>query len=263
MNKIIKNEKGFSAVEIILVIVIIALISVVGWLVYKDHHKTTTINTPPTYSKATSKSTASNNTKSAATANPYAGWKTYNLASFGLSFKYPNTWTVTQGQPQCTGAIIVTAIPGNTELSQAATTISANLKQYTIFFDKYGTESSKCGPDGNSWKGDTYTYLQSSDQISSGVFKGDWLTFFGSTTGNKSQTLPDTAVVTDYDYKSSPNTFVDTGTVSYNNAIYQIEVNTSSVIGQQYAMPVPMNVSLFKTTQLYKDTLNMLNSIQG
>jgi uncharacterized protein (UPF0333 family) len=42
MNKITKNEKGFSAVEIVLVIVIVVLIGVVGWLVYKNHHKTAT-----------------------------------------------------------------------------------------------------------------------------------------------------------------------------------------------------------------------------
>lgn len=41
MIKKSKNQKGFSAVELVLVIVIVALIGVVGWLVYKNHHKTT------------------------------------------------------------------------------------------------------------------------------------------------------------------------------------------------------------------------------
>ena len=39
MNQLKINEKGFSSVEFILVIIIIALIGAVGWIVYKDHHK--------------------------------------------------------------------------------------------------------------------------------------------------------------------------------------------------------------------------------
>lgn len=263
MHKINKNESGFSAVEVILVVVIVALIVVVGWLVYKDHHKTTTLNASTTSSKATTKSTISNNTKTVATANPYAGWKTFSLSSLGVSFQYPSTWTATQGQPQCTGAIQVTVTPGSTELSQAATAINASLNQYTLLIEKYGTESSNCAPDGNNFNGDSYTYLQSSNELSSGVFKGDWLTFFGSTTGDKSQTLPDTGIVTDTDYKTSPNKFVDAGTLSYSGATYQIEINTSSVVGQQYTQPVPMNITSLSSTKLYKDTLGILNSVSN
>ncbi len=245
-----------------MLILVVALICVVGWLVYKNQNKNSALNTPSIYSKSTTTSKSSSNSNSPVATNTYGGWKTFNLASFGISFKYPSTWTISQGQPQCTGAIQVTAMPGNAEITQAATTLGANLKQYSLFFDKYGTESSNCAPDGNNWKGVSFTYLKSSDQISSGVLKGDWLTFFGSTSGNKSLTLPDTAVVTDTAYSSSPNTFTDSGTVSYSNSTYQIEVNTSSVVGQQYVHPVPMNVNLLKTTQIYKDTLNILNSIQ-
>jgi prepilin-type N-terminal cleavage/methylation domain-containing protein len=46
--KKINNESGFSAVELILVIAVIALLAVVGWMVYKDHHKTITISTKST-----------------------------------------------------------------------------------------------------------------------------------------------------------------------------------------------------------------------
>lgn len=260
MNKIVKNEKGFSAVEIVLVVVIVALIGVVGWLVYKNHHKTSTLNPSTTSSKAATKSTISSTSSTKTTINPYAGWKTFSLSSLGLSFQYPSTWTVTQGQPQCTGAIQVTAVPGSTELSQAASAIGASLNKFTLFVEKYGTESANCAPDGNNFKGDNYTYLQSSEILQSGVFKGDWLTFFGSTTGNKSQTLPDTGIVTDTDYTTSPGTFSDAGTLTYNNTTYQIEINTSSVVSQQYTQPVPMNITELSNTTLYKDTVNILNS---
>lgn len=44
MNKISKNEKGFSVVETLLVLVIVVLIGIVGYMVYKNHHKTTVPN---------------------------------------------------------------------------------------------------------------------------------------------------------------------------------------------------------------------------
>jgi hypothetical protein len=42
MNILHKNESGFSAIEAVVVLVIVVLIGTVGWLVYKNHHKTTT-----------------------------------------------------------------------------------------------------------------------------------------------------------------------------------------------------------------------------
>lgn len=46
MGKIRRNEAGFSPVEVVLVLVVVALVGVVGWLVYKNHSKTANSNTP-------------------------------------------------------------------------------------------------------------------------------------------------------------------------------------------------------------------------
>lgn len=91
MNKIKKNESGFSVTEVILVVVIVALIGVVGWLVYKDHHKTTTVNITNTPATKPSTSISSKT----ATTNPYAGWKSYSNSQ--LSFQYPSNWTAGNG----------------------------------------------------------------------------------------------------------------------------------------------------------------------
>ncbi|HVC36235.1 MAG TPA: hypothetical protein VNE40_02210 [Candidatus Dormibacteraeota bacterium] len=261
MGKLKNNQSGFSAVEIVLVLAVVVLIGVVGWLVYRNHHKINTTAITTTTSAEPTTTTKSPTTTPVQPANPYAGWKTFSLSSLGLSFQYPSSWTVTQGEPQCTGAIQVSMTPPDSEISQAATTLNTNLKKYSAGIVLFGTQSSKCAPDGNNFKGDEYTYLQSSDQITSGVFKEDWLTFFGSTTGDKSQTLPDTGIVTDTQYSSSPNTFVDAGTVAYNNKTYQINIGTDTGQYAQSAVPVPLNMDLFKTTSLYKDTLSILNSI--
>lgn len=261
MKKLKQNEKGFSAVELILVFVVIVLMGVVGWMVYKNHHKQAVkVITVTKTVVAPYKSIST-------TVNPYSGWKTYNLATLGISFQYPSSWVVSEGQPECTGAIQVTATPGGTEVSQAASTTGANLKSYIILIDKYGIESSSCAPDGNALKGVKYNYLQSSDMVASGALKSNWLTFFGSTSGEDqtvrapaSGTLPDTGVLTDTEYTPESTTFTDEGTVSFNGSTYQIEIITSSITGQQYISPVPMNISLLKTTSLYKDSINILNS---
>ncbi|HEY5267825.1 MAG TPA: hypothetical protein VII94_01670, partial [Candidatus Saccharimonadales bacterium] len=96
--KKINNEYGFSAVELILVIAVIALLGVVGWLVYKNDHKTTitTVN-----KNTTSATTSANKSNSGATttSNTYSGWKTYTLPVEKLSFRYPSGWTASNTTP--------------------------------------------------------------------------------------------------------------------------------------------------------------------
>jgi len=59
MNKLKQNESGFSAVEVVLVLIIVVLLGVVGWFVYKNQKKTspstttTTSTTTPTSTKTT------------------------------------------------------------------------------------------------------------------------------------------------------------------------------------------------------------------
>ncbi|HET8991571.1 MAG TPA: hypothetical protein VFN31_00865 [Candidatus Saccharimonadales bacterium] len=75
MGKLKNNQKGFSAVEATLILVIVILIGIVGYMVYKNHHNTTKASV------------------SSAPANPYAGWKTYTDSSGVFTFKYPADWT--------------------------------------------------------------------------------------------------------------------------------------------------------------------------
>jgi prepilin-type N-terminal cleavage/methylation domain-containing protein len=49
MNRISKNQKGFTAVEVLLVILILVVIGAVGYMVYhNDHHKNVTANVKAT-----------------------------------------------------------------------------------------------------------------------------------------------------------------------------------------------------------------------
>lgn len=84
MSKLRNNQKGFSAVEVVLVLVIVALMGAVGFLVYKNHNKTTTA------------SGATSTTKPAATTpaptDPTSGWKSYANTYGHFTIKYPSTW---------------------------------------------------------------------------------------------------------------------------------------------------------------------------
>ncbi len=93
--KLNKNQKGFSAVEFIMVFVIIVLIGAVGYFVYKNHHQPVKVVT-------ITKSTQAKPTNTATTINPYAGWKTYTLPVEKLSFMYPSDWTLSSNPPSST-----------------------------------------------------------------------------------------------------------------------------------------------------------------
>ncbi len=68
MGKLRNNEKGFGTVEIILIVVIVALIGVVGWFVYKNHNKTTSTSTT-TANTTTTKPTTQTSTPTPTTTN--------------------------------------------------------------------------------------------------------------------------------------------------------------------------------------------------
>lgn len=92
MGKISKNQNGFSAVEAVLILVILGIVGFTGYFVW--HAK-----------QNTDKSLASNNSTtpiikkktpaSIQSADPYAGWSGCSDTSEGLSFKYPSAWTTT------------------------------------------------------------------------------------------------------------------------------------------------------------------------
>lgn len=74
MNKIRKNQAGFSAVEVVLVLVILGLIGVVGFMVYNSHKTKTT----PVANTTTAKSTP------AKTTTPASNQQYLTVKEFGI-----------------------------------------------------------------------------------------------------------------------------------------------------------------------------------
>ena len=108
--KKINNESGFSAVELILVIAVIALLGVVGWLVYKNNHKTA-ISTALANGTSVTTKTKTTST-SATTVNPYSGWQSYTLKYEKLSFKYPANWVASDTSSSGIDNVTFTASDG-------------------------------------------------------------------------------------------------------------------------------------------------------
>lgn len=95
MYKLFKNQNGFGAAPLLLVVVVIALMGFIGWYVLK--HKNTLNNvsvltvsstTPPEKTKSTSSTTQLFQLPS--------GWQWYANTLYGFKLAYPSSW----GQPQ-------------------------------------------------------------------------------------------------------------------------------------------------------------------
>ncbi len=85
MGKLRNDEQGFSAVEVILVLVIVALIGVVGFMVYKNHNTSVVTTTTKPAATTPAKTTP-------APTDPTAGWKSYTNTDGHFTIKYPSTW---------------------------------------------------------------------------------------------------------------------------------------------------------------------------
>ena len=97
-----KLQKGFTAVETILVLLIVAILAGTGWYVYRAHN-----NTQNSYANADSSNTATVSTKKAAPKDSTADWVTYlNKLIGAYTLKYPKTWTIT-ADPNVCGSLVM------------------------------------------------------------------------------------------------------------------------------------------------------------
>lgn len=83
-----KNQKGFSIVEGLLILIIIGLIGGTGWYVW--HSKQTA---DKTYSTVATTSSSVASTETQKKTDNYSGWSTCSDKADGVSFRYPSDWT--------------------------------------------------------------------------------------------------------------------------------------------------------------------------
>ncbi len=97
MGKLKNNQKGFTAVEGLLIVLILVVIGAVGYMVYHNDHKakTTTSISTTAASKPPVKTTptTSQYPKYTTISTLPSGWSTYTNSTYNFSIDYPSTWT--------------------------------------------------------------------------------------------------------------------------------------------------------------------------
>jgi hypothetical protein len=83
-----KNQKGFSAVEGIWILVILSLVVFTGWFVWQSKNK---VNEPARENSNSAVNTDPQKDKDTAQQVP-SNWKTYENNEVGFSFRYPPDW---------------------------------------------------------------------------------------------------------------------------------------------------------------------------
>ncbi|MBX4190735.1 hypothetical protein KW794_01470 [Candidatus Saccharibacteria bacterium] len=97
-----KSQKGFSAIEGLLILVIVGLLGFVGWFVYNSNTKT---NQSLSNAEKTSASNKLPSKPSTSKAGETDGWKSFSTTAGQFSLKYPATWaTATEG---CSDGLIL------------------------------------------------------------------------------------------------------------------------------------------------------------
>lgn len=266
MGKLKSDEQGFSVVEVILVLVILVLIGVVGILVYNNQHKT---KIAPVASATTPEATTP--IKTATTPDPYAGWQTYTGTDF--NFKYPADWTAKAGnfgQDRVVWGTVVSIYPNSVPTATGAflnppasysksNSYTVTIKKFTVSTSEYLAYTGGVGYNQPT----PYNYLKTSGQVTSGLFSGKYLTFLSqlNTIKNITNKLPTQGLVTNQTYDGSNGSMNEQGFVVANGRTYQITVDSTDD-SAGYGYPSVFNMSELTSTDLYKDTVLLLNSVK-
>jgi hypothetical protein len=113
------NEDGFSAVEAILILIVVAIIGFAGWFVWHSQQATSKTLDAANNSSAASSSKQSTTSKPSnqTQSDPYAGWKSYTLANSKISFKYPSAWQLSDSSGDGEHASDMVSLKGNNDFS--------------------------------------------------------------------------------------------------------------------------------------------------
>jgi Tfp pilus assembly protein FimT len=148
MGKIRKNEAGFGAVELLIILAVVALIGGVGYFVYKNQHKATTASVTTTTTPTPTKSVTATPAK---TTTPTPAQDTrlqYENKDLGLTFKYPSDWKIVDESDNL-GTLIRVQSPdfvrGDQSVSGTQISVSLNASHNTYSADKQGAATSTYG----------------------------------------------------------------------------------------------------------------------
>lgn len=86
------NQKGFSVIEGLLILVIVGLIGGIGWYVWQSNKSTGKNQSASNSSNSSGAQQKKEAPAQQEQADPYAGWKTYCDSMTNGCFRYPSDW---------------------------------------------------------------------------------------------------------------------------------------------------------------------------
>lgn len=112
-----ENYQGFTVIEALLIILIVAVVGFGGYYVWHSQ-KINTLSTSPltNHKSASNKTTPIASTKP----SPYAGWNSETLTNEKLTFSYPSNWQFTNSFPGAgsgVGDMVSVKAPSGVELN--------------------------------------------------------------------------------------------------------------------------------------------------
>lgn len=88
------DQKGFSIVEVLIALVVLAAIAASGWLAWRHTH-----DKKKYVSSSTSAQQSKSPSKLSPPTDPYAGWKSYCDTATDACIRYPSDWNAVSGFP--------------------------------------------------------------------------------------------------------------------------------------------------------------------
>ncbi len=83
------NQRGFSTVEAVLILVILGIVAFSGYFVWHARQHTVPVASKKSSTAVSSKSAKSSSVSEPTGVDPYVGWNTYT-SKFGFSLRYPS-----------------------------------------------------------------------------------------------------------------------------------------------------------------------------
>lgn len=174
------GQKGFGAVEILIVIVVVGLLGAVGWLVYSRQNTKQDANKPTQTSESkpdTITDEAKNTETTTKTPDPTEGWKTVTNDKYHFSYKYPTTnkcedfviETITSSQLYSLGERI------NNSGVRCSVSVQASASPLSVRVSVAGSTEDQPDFGDKQMQGNNYYKLQSKDKVTvSGVSGTKW-----------------------------------------------------------------------------------------
>ena len=198
MKQLKQNKLGFGFVGLLVILVVIALVSTSGWLVYQRQSHSTQL-------KDNSEASVSQGSTGRASVDPTINWTRYNSISGHYSLQYPTTWVTAGRTNLCSSDFILLLGPTKATVGDCA---SGNLgEMYFLSADTSHASSYKINIDNSA----TYGGVTKTSLTLNGA-AGTKLTATYKATGQTSPPYPDNTKIVFYIFTTPSRTYI----ASYN-----------------------------------------------